>query len=630
MNYAQFTLFLFYLLSLFLSGVGIYSILNKSEVRFNKIVCIGESLLLGSILIVGQLFILSLLHLYKNPYLWGAVFFNYSFILSGNVRKLIFELLSVKFRFNSPVIIFIVLIGVLVFRNLYFLIDVDSLSTYLFTQKLWLNYGTSLFGNSTNDIRIFVPQFDAVPYSLGISIFGQETLFPQLVNLLWRIISVLLVFGYTKYRFNGYYALAASFFVVFNDHFFYSGANQWVIINAALIAFIFAAVYNFWEARVKNSTCHLVFALIFLSQIMANKYQILLTFLFLLLIGITIQPELFKKVKEIFRDKRYSWPVLAAFSFMFLWYFKNFIVTGNPAFPLLSGKLHSFGWTQEQSRVFAQLIGGLSPLKFLKFASFLFVWPGVNPAKYVLISIFILPFIIFISATKQKTSNEEIAEICFWLGACVLLLFGLCLATWQEPRYYRFLIALFSFSAVLSLRFSIKSFLNIKNEFIPAVVILCFSFQGYSIINKGGMVLSRPTIKENIDIALNRIHMDYIIKKHHPEVTIILDGIRTNKDKFDSSAWFTSDDTTSAFLLPDRPKISLLCTTTIKWDSYSREELVINDLKKNGIKWIMTFSKNSFVFSPIEEFAKEAVKFNRSPRRIMFDYGFPDELTRIN
>jgi len=629
MNHAQFLMFFLYFISVFLSGLGIYSIFNKSEIRFNKIVCAGEALLLGSISLAGQLFILSLLHLYRNPYLWLVVFLNYAFIFNNNTRKLIREFFNFKFRFNLPAIIFIALISILIFRNLYFLTDVDSLSTYLFTQRLWVESGTSLIGNPASDIRIFVPQLDAVPYSLGISIFNQETLFPQLIGLLWRIIAVLLVFGYAQYRLNGYYALAASFFVVFNDHFFYSGANQWVIINAAVIALIFAATYNFWEARGKNNTPSLVLAVVFISQLLANKYYLLFSFLFLSIIGIIIQPDPIGNIKEIFKNKRYLLLVLSAFFLASLWYLKNFIVTGDPAFPLLAGKLHVFGWTQEQQNVFSQLVGSSSPFKLIKYASFLFVWPGVTPAKYVLVSVFILPFVIFISAIKKKTDKEEVAEVCFWLGICIVSLFGLCLATWQDPRIYRFLIGLFSFSAVLSLRFIIKCFLNIRNEIIPAAIILCFSIQGYSIINKGGVVFNRPTIKENIDIVLNKTHMDYVIKKHHPEVPIILDGLKRNSDKIDSSAWFMELNT-DAFLLPDRPRISLLCTTAIRWNSYSKEGFIINDLQQNKIKWVMTFRENKLVFIPIEEFAREAVNFDRLPKKTLYDYGFPEELTRIN
>ena len=629
MNYLQFLAFFLYLIAVFLSGLGIYSILNKSEIRFNKITCLGESLLLGGISLVGQLFILSLLHLYKNPYLWAIVFLNYAFIFNNNTRRLFRKLAGFKFRFNIPVVIFAVLLGVLTFRNLYFLTDVDSLSTYLFTQRLWLESGTSLIGNSMSNLRIFVPQFDALPYSLGISIFAQETLFPQLVGLLWRIIAVLLVFGYTKYRLNGYYALAASAFVIFNDHFFYSGANQWVIVNAAVIALIFAAAYNFWEARVKNSAGGLTFALIFISQLLANKYYLLFSSLFLLAIGILIQTEPVKKIKEVFKDKRYLYFILSAFFLTSLWYLKNFIVTGDPAFPLLAGRLHVFGWTSEQGKVFAGLVGGLSPFKLLKYASFLFIWPGVNPAKYVLVSIFILPVVIFISTVKRRVDEKEIIEVFFWLGVSILVLFGLCLATWQDPRIYRFPLALFSFTAVLVVRFIIKYSFGIKNEIIPAAIILVLSLQGYSIINQGGVIINRPAIKENIGVLLNRIHMDYIIRKHHPEVPVILEGLKINKDKINSSAWFMIDNS-NAFFFPDRPVVSLMLSTTIKWDSYSREGLIVNDLQDNNIKWVMTLRNGGLAFIPIQEFAGEAVKFERSPKKTYYDYGFPEELTKIN
>lgn len=629
MNYAQFILFFLYLLSLFLSGVGIYSIFNKAEIRFNKIVCLGEVLLLGSISLVGQLFVLSILHLYKNPYLWGVVFLNYTFILNSSAKRLIRELFKFNFRLNIPLVIFTALAGILIFRNLYFLADVDSHSTYLFTQKLWLTNGTSLVGDSTYDLRIFVPQFDAVPYSLGISIFGKETLFPQMVNLLWRLISLLLVFGYTKYRLNSYYALAAGAFIIFNDHFFYSGANQCVIINAAIIALIFAAAYNFWEARLKNDTCRFVLATVFLSQLPANKYYLVICCLFLFIFGFAIQPKPVAMIKDIVKVKKYLYIMVFAFFLTALWYIKNFIVTGDPAFPLFAGKLRVFYWTSEQIKVFGQLVGHINPYKIIKYSSFLFIWPGVNPAKYVLISILILPFVICFSILKNRANMEEIIELCFWLGMSLAALFGLCFVTWLDPRFYRFLIGIFAFCAVLSLRFIIKSFFNIKNEIIPVAIVLCISFQGCSVVNKGGVVDSRPTLKENIDVALNKIHMDYIVRKHQPGVILALEVLDKNKDKLNSSAWFT-DDFTSAFLIPDRPRISLLCTTTIKWDSYSRENLIISDLQHNGIKWVMEWKEKNLVFIPIEEFAREAVKFDRSPKKTLWDYGFPEEMTRIN
>lgn len=630
MNYFQFGLFLVYAVSVFIIGIAISVFLNNAErMRMNRFLYIGEAFLLGSIVLVGELLILSLIGLYRAPYLWGAVLLNYAFILKKEIRSGFVEALYSKSRIDFPTIIFILLLVILIFRNCYFLIDVDSLSTYLFTQKLWLSSGTSLIGSVTNDMRIFVPQFEAVPYSLGIAIFGQEALFPQLINLFWRLIAVFLIFGYTTYRFNSYYGLAAAVFVIFNDHFFYSGANQWVTINGAVIALLFGAVYNFWEARKKNEAMYITLALIFLSQLMSNKYYLFFIFLFLLIGGIAVQIRPFEKIKEILKCKKYTYAILIALLLMSLSYIKNFIITGDPAFPLFAGRLHVFGWTIEKQKVYSQFVGGIgmNPLKLIKYMSYLFIWPGINSAKYTLISIIILPFTILVYSIRQKIDREEVIELCFWLGVSILLLFGLCLAVWQHPRYYRFLICLFSFATILSLRFIIKYVFGIKNEFIFISVILLFAFQGYSIINQGGAITNRPTIKENVDILLNRMRMNYIIKKHHPEVYIALKGLTENKDKINSSAWFNN---INGFLLPDRPVVSLLYSTTIKWDSYSNENLIVNDLNKMGIKWIMTLRDNRLIFLTAEEFAKEAIKFDRQPKKIEEDYGFPEELTRIN
>ncbi|MDD5069926.1 MAG: hypothetical protein PHV17_04275 [Candidatus Omnitrophica bacterium] len=630
MNQLQLILFVFYFFSLFLGGMSIYSFINRSHIRLNRALCIGESLLLGSILVIGELFSLSFFGLYKNPYLWGMVCLNYVVIFNKNSRKLIKDIFISRQGFDVPSVGFIILILILIFRNLYFLIDVDSLSTYLFTQRLWVEHASSFVGQATHDMRIFVPQFDAVPYSLGISVFGQETLFPHLINLSWRIISALLVFGYTKYRLNSYYALAASAFIVFNDHFFYSGANQWVVVNAAVIALIFAAVYNFWEAKSKNSTTHLVLALIFTSQLLANKYYLIFTFIILFVFGLIIQYKPLNKIKEILKDKNYIFPLGLAFSLMILWYLKNYIVTGDFVYPLLSGRLGVFDWTLEQQGVLAQLIGSMKPLKLIKYISFLFIWPGVIPAKYVLVCIFSLPLVFLKYIYKKEFVKEEISELCFWVGASILILCGLCFAAWQDPRAYRFPIGVFSFTSVLFLRFSIKTMLNIKKEIIPVIIIIVLSFQGCGIIYKSGVIDRRPTIRENIDVALNKIHMDYIIEKHHSEIPDILDIISENKDKIDSSAWFTELNT-SAFLLPDRPRISLFCTTTttVKWDSYAREDLIIDDLREKGIEWVMMFKDKVLVFVPIKQAAEDIVKFDRFPKKTMFDYGFPEELTLI-
>lgn len=632
MNHAQFALFFVYALAVWSAGVGALALLTGgTALRLNRIVYVGESLLLGSILLVGELMLLSMLGLYRPFFLWTAAAGNFLFLLNSQARRDIATLFSSGPGMGIPGFLFGVLLLVLCFRNCYFLIDVDSLSTYLYAQKLWLEAGSSLVGGPTYDLRIFNPQYDNVAYSLGLSLFGQETLFPELVNLFWRVISVILVYGYATYRLGGYYALSAAFFVVLNDHFFYSGVNRFVLLNAAVIALIFASTYNFWEARVRKSVPHLVLALIFLSQIIGNKIYTVQAVLFLLIIGLFIQENLWVKIRTIIASKRLMGALVLAAVIGVLGYVKNFIVTGDPLFPFLSGKLHLLGRTEEQQAVFLQILGGLNFTKILKYFSFLFVWPGVNPAKYILIGILTLPLIAFWALVKNaRERNEDLMEVCFWLGVSLLLLIGMCLSSWQDPRPYRFPIGVFAFGAVVYLRFLFAKVFNIPSQALVAGLVLFLSLQGYQIVNNNSAALRYPTFKDNIDVLLDRVHMEDAVKRCHPDVLDIREGLRQNPDPSMAIAWRVIDNS-QAFLYPYRPLISLFLSSTIKWDSYDRAEQILADLKRYGIKRVMMRDDNSGRWQSMsaEEFCPIAMQFDRRPQRTQFDYGFPSELTRL-
>ena len=593
MNQAQIGLFILYAFSVLSCGIGTYVFLDKNKQTFiNRSIFLGESLLLGSIFLVGQLLLLSLIGLYKMPYLWGVVVLNYTLLFNKNTRNQFFELFTKKISFNIPTIIFIILVAILIFRNCYFLIDVDSQTTYLFTQRFWLLNGTSIAGNITTESRIFVPQFDFVPASLGISIFRQETFFPELVNLLWRLIVLLLVFGYTSYRFNKYYGLATAMFVIFNDHFFYSGVNHWVLINGAVIAFLFASAYNLWESRRQDSSFRFLLALIFLSQLPANKYQMAYVSIFIFMFGISIQPSPIRKIKEILFNKKRIFVLLLAVIIMSFWYLKNYLVTGDPVFPILAGRFHAFNWTADQEHTFIKVFGGLNPLKFFKYISYLFIWPGVNPAKFTIATISLLPLIFVKTIINSKIDKDLFFELSFWLGLSILAIMGICLSCHQDPRYYRYPIGILSFTAVLSLHYILKYCFNIKKPILISGIILLAAMPGYNIMYQTEGYFIRPTFKENIDVLFNRIHTDYAIKKHYPEIEKIIKVFEENKEKIDASAWDEGSFNYNMpqFLLPIRPVVSMWFSTTIKWDSYSSKKLIIKDLKSHGILWIMQLS----------------------------------------
>jgi len=632
MNWVQIGLFVAYVFFVLLAGVGIYDILSrKIKSVINKSLYLGEALLLGSIFLVGELLVLSLLHLYKAPFLWGAVALNCLFLKKQSVRKNFTFLFNKKCFFDITNVVFLVIVGVLVFRNLYFMVDVDSHSTYLYTQKLWLSAGTSLIGSVGHDIRIFIPQFDAVPYSLGLAFFGNETLFPQLINVFWRIIVLLLVFGYTKHRFGNLSSLAAVMLVAFNDHFFYSGVNQFVLINGAVIAFLFAAVYNFWEAGKRNDSFRFCLAFIFLVQLMANKYQMAYIFLFVLAMGLLIQKELKKMLFVFWSDRLARWCFIGAAGFVSFWYVKNLIVTGNPFFPILAGKLQVFNWTSEQGRVFMKVLGGRSFSKILKYLSYLFIWPGIKAAKLVLITLIFSPLIFMWTFLRRRIDFERITEVCFWLGISLGGIIGLCLACHQDPRYYRYLIAILSFTSVVSVQYVFRYCLNIKRLAIAGIVLFLLAFSGWRIAGMSvGPIFKRPTIKENVDVLLSRIHMDYAIEKHFPKVPIILTAFVKQQEKTKQAAWeFEEATNVPAFLLPQRPRVSLWYTTVINWDSYASREAIVDDLKKAGIEWLIRMGDNKLIFISAQNYAKEAVSLERFPTKIYYDYNFPPELSLV-
>lgn len=633
MNFAQFALFVFYVLSVFFAGVGVYRILDKNDsFGMAKALYLGETLLLGSILVIGEFLALSLFGLYKHTYLLAVTSANYLFILNKDNRLKALSLIKQSFSLNLANFIFVALLGILMFRNLYFMVDVDSISTYLFTQRLWLSVGTSIVGNMTNDMRIFVPQFDCVPYALGLSIFGQETLFPQLINLFWRLIVMLLVYGYAAYRINKWCALAAVMLIAFDGHFFYSGANQWVLINGALIALLFSSAYNFWEARIGKRSHHFLLGVIFLSQLPANKYQMAYVIIFMSAVALLCQSNLLNNVKNVFiKKKRF---IMAAIIIVSLWYVKNAIVAADPVFPIFADRFNVFGWTSEKVNIFVKIFGGVSPGIFVKYMNYLFVWPGITSAKYVVLIISFLPLIFLTPRSKaaRDNSSDNIVELCYWLGLSILILMGICLFCHQDPRYYRYPIAIFSFSVVLSIVYICENNFSIRKTVLVNAIILFSALPGYKIVYDQGGSFKRPALKENIGVLTNRIHMDYMIEKYYPNVLIVAEAFRKNPEKIGVSAWdaIQTGMNFPAFLLPIRPVISPWLSSTIRWDSYVSEEAVIGDLRYHDINWVMSFRDRELVFVSAKDYAAEAVKFERYPKRIYFDYGFPRELSSIN
>ena len=634
MNYLQLALFIVFALSALCAGAGLFVFLKEKDALMKKrLICLGESWLLGSICLIGQLLLLSLVGWYKAEVLWGVVVLQYGFLLNPSVRRGIGDLFARPWNWNLPRIIFALLMAVFVFRNYYFLVDVDSHSTYLYAQKLWLAHGTSIFADRGIDTRTFVSHFDCVPYGLGISLFKEESLlFCQFINVFWRVIVLLLVFGYTEYRLGGYSALAASCFILFNDHFFISGINHSVLINGAVIAFIFAGVYNFWESREQGSAFRFLLAVVFASQLIANKYQLGVTFLFILFLGTLAAKDLPQMFREISRHKNWLCVLLAAYLIGGLWFIKNYFATGNPIYPILASKSRVIGFSPDMDQAFYRVFGGSTPFEFLKYMNYFFIWPGMDPAKYVIITISLLPLLGFFTLSRGKVRPEEFVELCFWLGVSILVVMGTVLGSHPDPRYFRYGIGVLSFCSVLALQYILKYLFFLKNGTLRGLLIVIVSFSGFFVIFQTGGSAKVPTFRDNLAVLLDQLHARDVVSYHYPNNVTAAAGAAAHPEMVQQSAWFEGVGGVtrlSAFLLPAiRPQAGLWYTTIVRWDSYANQESIVEDIKDYGLQWIMNGEGDQLVFLSPEEYAKQAVTFQRYPKAIFYQYDLVPEITR--
>jgi hypothetical protein len=632
MNWIQLGLFLIYVATMLSAGVAFHRLIF-SRVTTSRALALGEALLLGSILIVGQMLLLSLLHLYTAGWLWFVVGANLLWWVLPSVRQHSASIFSFRlFRFDAPLIIFLLLVLFFMFRNCFFLLDVDSHSTYLFAQKLWLEHKTSIFASPAMDIKIFVPHFNAVPYALGLSIFPAGLLFPQLVVAFWSVIAVLLAFGYLSGQISRWHGLAAAMFILFNDHMFFSGANTSVIINCALVAFIFACAYSFWQARKDGDTSRLVFAFICATQFLSNKYQSFYILILLFAVGLLLQNN-WRRHWRTFVERPLPWAACAGAVFVFsLWLVKNFLATGCATFPILAGETGALNWNKEMADLFNRIfVGPLPPSAVLKYFSYMFVWPGINAAKIVGILISFLPLLIVLSLGRGKEEAlKRIPDLCFWLSVSVLVLFGICLSSFVDPRHYRYAVAVMAVAAVVGLDYLLRHVLRLPAKLIGLIIVVV-SLQGLSIVHQTG-VMKYPSIKENLAVLSNKMHLEDVLGEYYPGNQIVSREILNQADKMSGAAWDIGaggGNGLSAFLLPTYPQVGLWYTTAVKWESYRSPEAIARDLSEAGINRVMSLKEGHLAFEEPIEYGRRVSQFDRHPKGLFYNYGFPAELAQV-
>lgn len=630
MNYIQFILFLIFVFSSLAAGSLVYVFLKtgQDKIFLNRSLLMGELFLLGSSFLIGLMTLCAMFHLYNAWILWGLTGASYLFLLNRRARELFVKVFTAKPNIDLWKAGFILLICVFVFRNIFFMVDVDGMTNYLYSQKLWLAREGWLQIFRSDNYSAFLPQFDAVPYALGLSLFPHETLFPQLISIYWRVIAAILLFGYTGYRLNSLYGLAAAALFLFNDHIFYSGANHYVIINSALVALLTAVSYNLWESRKENGDFRLLLAFIFCTQIPANKYQMMFVLPFLAILFVIVPRHFFQSLKSFILWPAQRLILLISAAFSALCFFRNYIITGNPVFPGFAGQFESFGWTMQQQEAFKVLFSGVSFSEFIKFTTFFYIWPGIKATKLLCFFFLFIPLVFLWSfKLKKELDVEKVIEISFWLILSFFMLFAISLASHTDPRYYRYGIGIFCLAAVISYSHIISLCSPFRNQLLFGLLFLAVSFSGVRIVQSEAGPFQRPTFKQNIQVLLNRLHTEEVLLQQYPEIQKVRDLIKREPGKFEKSAFHVSGTSNfPLFSFPIRPIVGLYRTTVIGWDSFETKERIVHDLKEYDIKWIIEPDGKKYIFRDIEDFSGSIRNINRKPKEIYSNYNLPKEL----
>ena len=161
---------------------------------------------------------------------------------------------------------------------------------------------------------------------------------------------------------------------------------------------------------------------------------------------------------------------------------------------------------------------------------------------------------------------------------------------------------------------------------------LLIALPGWSIILHQGGDFKRPFIRDNIAVLQNKLHMEQIAGYYFPETAVAFKEIKMNAAKVMTGAWDTElggISGLSAFLLPTRPQIGLWFTTAVKWDSYRDPNRVVVDLQAAEIQWVISVKDGHLFFETPQDYASRAVKYDFLPKKLFFNYEFPNELVDV-
>src|SRR3989338_9109460 len=126
MNYVIFLSFFYYLILAFIAGIAVFGFFNaKDKLMEQRSLFLGEILLVGNVLLAGELMFFSLTPFYRGFNLWILISLNVFWLLRPKTREYL-NLFLARCRgisFDPAFLVFIVFLTIFTFRNCFPLMD---------------------------------------------------------------------------------------------------------------------------------------------------------------------------------------------------------------------------------------------------------------------------------------------------------------------------------------------------------------------------------------------------------------------------------------------------------------------------------------------------------------------------
>lgn len=389
-------------------------------------------------------------------------------------------------------------------------------------------------GNDSLAYRMAQVRIYADSHRVSYVPFSRESLWPNLTEMLFTfglvmgsdilvkifawsfgIVSALAVFFVSKRLFSGAAAIVAAAMFLLTPAIFSQMTYAYVDIPMALYSFLFLAA--FIRFTKKNDLRWAVLAGIFAGFVMSVKYS------GVIVMGSMAMVALYSMVKA--GDKKVFFKglaVMAVFCFMFSfsWYFRAFIVKGNPVYPYLPDVFSGNGWYRNAE--------GLVGSAFSPLGAFLIPWDtAMNPARFggENLGVYFLVFAPLALFIREKKRYAEF--MIFAIGYIIVWLF-------VDPYVLRFIFPALLPIAILTgggvdsaLRMDRLVSAAVKTVFI-VISVLSIGILGYRTVPAAKVALHLETRSDYLSRKERTYDVSEYIRENLPENAklLLVDEIR--------------------------------------------------------------------------------------------------------